>query len=274
MSTPANPSTNYLRLITEYYATQDGRVLYTQLWQPLTTFVNARVAAKQTLENLKSTVERAKKHVNAMRATQRANVEALDNYNAMKEARDTIRQTPQKLAAFDRANDAITEAYNNRKKITKDKYSMAEEKLVNGIADLNNKHKLVMKKRKQDKKDASVAKKQKRADDKKAEEEQSALEAAEKKAANDRKLEQETDIKLKRRETMAANQLALKAKAADMESDRRESAARLKKVDEEMLKALIFINSRFTQQQGRNSGSVEEADESEDEKENIAPPNE
>ena len=126
MSTSANPSTNYLRLITEYYATQDGKVLYTQLWQLLTTFVNARVIGKQTLENLKSTVERANKHVNAMRATQRANVEALDNYT-MKEARDTIRQTPQKLAAFDRANDTITEAYNNRKKITKDKYLMAEE---------------------------------------------------------------------------------------------------------------------------------------------------
>lgn len=274
MSSASHPSLRTITLLTAQIAAADGSELLPQLLPSILTYINRRSAAQESVSSLSSMATKAQRVASDVRVRERAVAEAVERYEELQRARETIRQTPARLAQFDALNSHIIDAYRNRKIAVKDKWVQLQEKLAAALAELRKKHSELVRKRKADKKEASKLKKQSDADEKKAQEEAKQKGKAEGKAERDEKLKQEGELQLKRREAQAAAQLEMKAIAANSGRRREQAEERAKIIDELMIKALTSYNAQQEVKAADREDKREVQVELDSDKENLSPADE
>ena len=271
---PLAPPITLLNLISSFLDGQDGSASASQLQPSIVDYLNVRYAVHHTLDSVAVMIRKAQDHVKRVRATEQATKVAEDNYAALQDALANSRQTAAKQAALKRKNAAVITEYKKRKKVKRDKWLGAEERLVDALTELKVKAANMTAQKRIDKQEAKRERQQKREEEKKAIEEKEAAAKAEKQAADEKKKEREEELRQKRRDVQASQSLALKAKAADSEADKQRKARREDAIDDAFLKLLQNLNEEHEERRGKRKRKREEEVESGSDKENIEPADE
>ena len=274
MSAPSRPPVLLLTVLSDFLDSQDGSKNFTELQSAIVDHVNVRISTQQTLDSLAGVARRTQDHVRRVRLTQQATTDAVAAYEALQVVKGSVRRSAAKLAAFDRKNANIIEAYTNRKIIKDDKWIKAEKRFIDELAELKKKNISFTAEKKKEALQVKEAAKQQKEVEKKAREQKAADEKAQKKAAEEKKLELENELKLKKREAQAAESLALRAKAVNSETERKEVAARQKEIDEQMLIGIKLWNAQQLALQSRKRKERAEEVKSDSDKENDGPADE
>ena len=133
MPTPPRPPFASDNLISACLDLQDGSVPLAKLGTVIADYVNVRSLHRQSAASVLSAIRRAQHHTRRLHATEAGTTAAEERHKELMEEAKHFKKDSARMLSWERRNAADIAAYNNRKKIKRDKWIDAEEKVYNSI---------------------------------------------------------------------------------------------------------------------------------------------
>ena len=193
------------------------------------------------------------------------------DYKALQEKLASTRLTAARRAEYEKANAAIIRAYKNRKKVVKDKWTAAEERLVSAVAELRERNVKCAADEQLREAEDKLRRKAAKEEEKQARKDKEAAEKAERKQAEEQKKEAELELKTKARDERAKMLMDAKARTLNTDKQKAADAALQRSVNVEMKGLLHLMKLKLRAELGIVE---EEKAEDESDKENVEPADE
>ena len=274
MSAPYHPPIPILNAITQFLDRQDGSESAKSLEPRIPHAVSLVVSHRQTAETISELVTKTQGRVKRMHEHDAAVAKAARDFAEYREQRAHIRQNARRLADFDRINAAIVDAHKTKKAVKKDKYQLAEERLMCAYSNLRARRAAYQKDKKKAAHDAMTAKKVQRAAEVQAKKDQKAADQAAKEATRQAAVDAEERLKMKRRDKQAQVSLELKEVALTLAKKEQEQSESLARLNVAALRWFDNQNEEADRKKGRKRSRIVREIESESEKENAEPSDE
>lgn len=190
------------------------------------------------------------------------------DYAALQERLATIRGNATRRAAMLADNADTVRNFKGKKAPSRDRRIVAEERLVDVLAELREKNVRMGAEEREAEAEAKRVKAEQKAERKRAIEERKAALREDKQLQTEQKQAQEEELKMRQTDVRALQVLNLKARQASMEKDQHAEAVRRKRIDEKLEKALDIIIAERT---GKAAALSERKDNSDSDSENVDP---